>query len=48
MNNKNKIGDLCVDNEGNLYSSLLSLRGGGGGGGGDLCVDNEGNFYSSR
>jgi len=48
--NKNFIGDLCVDNEGNLYSSsssssikvaaLSKLRGG------SLCVDNEGNFYS--
>jgi len=47
--NKNRIGDLCVDNEGNLYSSLSTLRGGGNGGNGDgLCVDNEGNFYSSR
>jgi len=49
--NKNFIGDLCVDNEGNLYSSsssssikvaaLSKLRGG------SLCVDNEGNLYSS-
>jgi len=47
--NKHRIGDLCVDKEGNLYSSLSTLRGGGGnsGGGGGLCVDNEGNFYSS-
>mmetsp|Transcript_34097 Transcript_34097/g.38359 ORF Transcript_34097/g.38359 Transcript_34097/m.38359 type:complete len:303 (-) Transcript_34097:151-1059(-) len=51
MNNKNKnrIGDLCVDQEGNLYSSLSTLRGGGNGGGsGGLCVDNEGNLYASR
>jgi hypothetical protein len=48
--NKNFIGDLCVDNEGNFYSSssssmkvvaLSKLRGG------SLCVDNEGNLYSS-
>mmetsp|Transcript_3533 Transcript_3533/g.3714 ORF Transcript_3533/g.3714 Transcript_3533/m.3714 type:complete len:301 (+) Transcript_3533:117-1019(+) len=47
-NMKNRIGDLCVDQEGNLYSSLTTLRGGGNGGGsGGLCVDNEGNLYSS-
>mmetsp|Transcript_3536 Transcript_3536/g.3718 ORF Transcript_3536/g.3718 Transcript_3536/m.3718 type:complete len:290 (+) Transcript_3536:117-986(+) len=47
-NMKNRIGDLCVDQEGNLYSSLSTLRGGGNGGGsGGLCVDNEGNLYAS-
>jgi len=32
MNNmiQHRIGDLCVDKEGHLYSSLTSLRGGGG------------------
>merc|ERR1712238_570502 len=44
---QHRIGDLCVGKEGNLYSSLSSLRGGGTGNGGGLCVDNEGNFYSS-
>jgi len=28
--NQHRIGDLCVDKEGTLYSSLSSLRGGGG------------------
>jgi len=47
--NQHRIGDLCVDQEGNLYSSLTTLRGGGNGGGsGGLCVDNEGNLYASR
>mmetsp|Transcript_17491 Transcript_17491/g.20035 ORF Transcript_17491/g.20035 Transcript_17491/m.20035 type:complete len:303 (-) Transcript_17491:143-1051(-) len=46
--NQHRIGDLCVDQEGNLYSSLTTLRGGGNGGGsGGLCVDNEGNLYAS-
>mmetsp|Transcript_25276 Transcript_25276/g.28356 ORF Transcript_25276/g.28356 Transcript_25276/m.28356 type:complete len:107 (-) Transcript_25276:48-368(-) len=27
--NQHRIGDLCVDKKGNLYSSLSSLRGGG-------------------
>jgi hypothetical protein len=47
-------GDLCVDDEGNLYcpssssstsklvATSVAIRGGA------LCVDNEGNFYSPR
>merc|ERR1712238_89115 len=54
VKNSNQFGHgLCVDNEGNLYSSSsaststasalsMKIRGGG------VCVDNEGNFYSPR
>merc|ERR1712161_123960 len=54
VKNSNRFGNgVCVDNEGNLYSSSsaptltasalsMKIRGGG------VCVDNEGNFYSPR